>query len=287
VGRTARVGRYVVQTAVCLLLAAVCTAAGLWQIHRYGEKRTDNSELRRNASAPAQPATQVLAVGRPVDPALKLREVTAVGRYEPAGQLLVRQREVDQRAGFLVVTPLRTTGGVLFVVRGFVPAVGAATQSPPVPPPPAGEVTVTGRVYPSEAADPMTGTLPAGQIARINVPALGRRLGSPTFGGYLELISSQPADSPGLVAIPAPDLSNPAGGAVEGQHLAYIVQWFFFGLLALAAPILLPILDRRAREAQAADAAPAADAQAAGPGAGSTGGVGADPAGQPARLGTG
>jgi cytochrome oxidase assembly protein ShyY1 len=263
-----------VQTAVCLVLAAGCTAAGLWQIHRYGEKRTDNSELRRNASAPAEPATGLLAIDRPVDPALKLRQVTAVGRYEPADQLLVRQREVDQRAGFLVVTPLRMTGGVLLVVRGFVPAVGAATQSPPVPPPPGGEVTVTGRVYPSEAAQAAAGTLPAGQIARINVPALGRRLGSPTYGGYLELISSQPADSTGLVAIPAPDLSNPAGGAVEGQHLAYIVQWFFFGLLALAAPILLPILDRRARQATLA----------AGPRAGN---AGDEPAGQPARLGTG
>lgn len=286
-------GRYVVQTVVCLLLAVGCTAAGLWQIHRYGEKRTDNSDLRHNADAAPAQVADLLSTSRPADPALKLRTATATGRYEPAGQVLVRQREVEQRAGFLVVTPLRTPGGVLLVVRGFVPAVGSATQSPPVPPAPAGEVTVTGRVYPSEAPQATAATLPVGQVARIDVPALGRRLGGgPTYGGYLELVSSQPAESAGLVAIPAPDLSNPAGGAVEGQHLAYIVQWFFFGLLALAAPILLPILDRRAQQAtrrvQPGPAERSSDQQGpAGPDGQGAEPPDREPAGQPAPLGTG
>jgi cytochrome oxidase assembly protein ShyY1 len=299
------VGRYVAQTVVCLLLAVSCIAAGLWQIHRYGEKRTDNSDLRHNADAPPVGVADLLSTSRPADPALKLRTATATGRYEPAGQVLVRQREVEQRAGFLVVTPLRTPGGVLLVVRGFVPAVGSATQSPPVPPAPAGEVTVTGRVYPSEAPQATAATLPVGQVARIDVAALGRRLGGgPTYGGYLELVSSQPAESAALVAIPAPDLSNPAGGAVEGQHLAYIVQWFFFGLLALAAPILLPILDRRAQQARQparrglAEPGPAErrsagqSLAAAGPDEPRPDEQGearpdSEPAGQPAPLGTG
>lgn len=257
----ARLARYLAFVGLCVVLSAACLAAGFWQVHRYGEKRAENADLRHNATAAPIPAGDVLAVGEPVDGSLRLRQVTAVGRYEPAGQVLVRQREVDQRAGFLVVTPLRTGGGTLLVVRGFLPAVGAATQSPPVPAPPAGEVTVTGRIYPSEPPGPARAGLPAGQVERIDVPGLARRLGVPTYGGYLELISSAPAEGPALTAIPAPDLSNPAGGAVEGQHLAYIVQWFFFGLLALAAPVLLPILDRRAAAAHAAaaDAANAAE----------------------------
>ena len=39
----------------------------------------------------------------------------------------------------------------------------------------------------------------------------------------------------GLTTIPDPDLSNPAGGAVEPQHAAYVIQWYLFALLALAA----------------------------------------------------
>ncbi len=48
--------------------------------------------------------------------------------------------------------------------------------------------------------------------------------------------------------LPAPDLSNPAGGAVEPQHLAYVIQWYLFALLALAAPFL--IARHEVREAQ-------------------------------------
>jgi cytochrome oxidase assembly protein ShyY1 len=252
VGRTVRLARYLAFAGVCVVLAAACVAAGVWQVHRYGEKRTDNSELRRNADAAPARVGELLTVGQPVSTAVRLRRVTATGTYEPAGQVLVRQREVDQQAGFLIVTPLRTGAGDLLVVRGFLPATGSATQTPPVPAPPAGVVTVTGRVYPSEPPEPAHTALPAGQVEHIDVPGLARKAGVPTYGGYLELISSQPAESQRLIAIPAPDLSNPAGGAVEGQHLAYIVQWFFFGLLALAAPVLLPILDRRAEAANPA-----------------------------------
>jgi len=62
----------------------------------------------------------------------------------------------------------------------------------------------------------------------------------------VELISSTPAQQ-GLVALPPPDLSNPAGGAYVAQHLAYVVQWFLFSAFALAGPVVLLLLDRRAR----------------------------------------
>jgi cytochrome oxidase assembly protein ShyY1 len=229
-----------------LLLATVCTWAGIWQIHRYGEKRVDNSELRRNDSAAVAPVDQVLAVGRSAD-AVRLRRITASGTYDAAHQVLVRQRMVGGKAGFLVATPLRTAGGELLVVRGFVPTLGPATQSPRVPAPATGTVNVTGRVFPSEPASTERG-LPAGQVERLTVPALTQ---GPAYGGYIELLGGDT----GLVPTDAPDLSNPAGGAFEGQHLAYVVQWFFFAALALAGPILLPALDRRAALAAAAEEA--------------------------------
>jgi cytochrome oxidase assembly protein ShyY1 len=244
-----RQGRYLALLAVGVALAVGCTAAGVWQVHRYDEKRLANAQLRHNNAAPPAPVDTVLAVGRAVEPAQRYRLVTAIGRYDPAGQLLVRQREVDARAGFLVLTPLRTPGGAeLLVVRGFVLATGAATQTPAVPDPPAGAVTITGRVQPSERGADRAG-LPPGQVERIDAAAQQARLGVPVYGGYVELVSSTPAERPGILAIPPPDLSNPAGGAFEGQHLAYVVQWFFFALLALALPVVLAVLDRRAETA--------------------------------------
>lgn len=241
-----RLGRVLALITLGLVLGAVCGAAGVWQWQRFNEKRFDNDELRAAAAAPAAPVDEVLAPGREVDLVHRYRTVTATGRYDTADEVLVRQRQVDDRVGFLVVTPLRTAGGTtLLVSRGFVPATGAATDTPPVPAPPAGEVRVTARVLPSETGGLGRG-LPDRQVDRIDVAALADRLGSPTYGGFGELISSDPAQT-GLTALPAPDLGNPAGGAFTGQHLAYVVQWFLFAAFALAGPVLLLLLDRRSR----------------------------------------
>jgi cytochrome oxidase assembly protein ShyY1 len=232
--------------ALGLVLGGVCGAAGVWQWHRFNEKRFDNGELRAAAKAPAVPVDDVLAPGRPVGLEQRYRTVTATGRYDAADQLLVRQRQVDNRVGFLVLTPLRTgSGTVLLVSRGFVPATGAARDTPAVAGPPDGEVRVTARVLPSETGGLGSG-LPDRQIARIDVDALAQRLGARTYGGFGELITSEPPQT-GLTALPPPDLDNPAGGAFTGQHLAYVVQWFLFAAFALTGPVLLILLDRRAR----------------------------------------
>ena len=68
---------------------------------------------------------------------------------------------------------------------------------------------------------------------------------------------------PACRRIPAPDLSNPAGGAEEPQHAAYVVQWYLFGLLALAAPFVMAAAERR-RDAAEAAATRAAEPRAAG-----------------------
>ena len=229
-----------------LVLGAACGAAGVWQWHRFGQKKTADDELRSAAAQPVAPIDEVLVPGRAVDDTIRFRTVTATGQYEGAEQLLVRQRQVNGRPGFLVITPLRTASGrTLFVDRGFIAATGAATLTPSVPDPPAGQVQVTARVLPSEEGGLGTG-LPGRQIERVDVPALAARAGVQPYPAYAELISSTPAQQ-GLVGLPPPDLSNPAGGAYVAQHLAYVVQWFLFSAFALAGPVVLLLLDRRAR----------------------------------------
>jgi len=58
------------------------------------------------------------------------------------------------------------------------------------------------------------------------------------YAGYVQLEKGSPGTS-GLTTIPPPALSNPAGGAVEPQHFAYIIQWYLFAALALAAPFAM------------------------------------------------
>jgi cytochrome oxidase assembly protein ShyY1 len=240
------VARVVALILLGLVLGSACGAAGVWQWHRFGQKKTADDQLRAAARQPVAPLDEVLPAGRAVDDTIRFRTVTATGQYDGSRQLVVRQRQVNDTPGFLVLTPMRTASGrTLYVDRGFVQATGAASLTPNVPDPPAGQVQVTARVLPSEDGGLGTG-LPARQIEHIDVPDLAAQDGVQAYPAYAELISSTPTQQ-GLVALPPPDLTNPAGGAYVAQHLAYVVQWFLFSAFALAGPVVLLLLDRRAR----------------------------------------
>ena len=242
--RTLRQGRYLRLAALCLLAAAVCVMAGVWQYHRWHGKHATNAELRASAATAPVPVGDLLRTDRPLPPADRFRMVTARGTWDAAGELYVRQRQVNSALAFLVVTPLRTDDGrTLLVVRGWQAATGSATQRPATPAPPPGEVALVGRAYPSEHGG-IGANLPDRQIQRIDTAAIGSRLGVTVYDGYVELADQQP-DPGNLAVLPAPDLTNPAGGADEWQHLAYVAQWFCLAALALAAPFLLAVLERR------------------------------------------
>ena len=242
--------RYLVVWLVVLVVAAVCCLAGVWQWQRLHEKHAANVELRSNSRGAPIAAEDVLPDSTAPDAAAaakdaKFRQVTATGTYDAAGQVVVRGQTVGSteegvgELGFLVLTPMRLQSGeTALVVRGFIKATQDATSTPDVPAPPTGQVTVTARVMPGQSEAERFGELPAGQVDAINTADARARLGAPLLVGYLELEGGQPGGE-GLIAIPAPDLSNPAGGAVEPQHLAYVIQWFIFALLALVLPFVL------------------------------------------------
>ncbi|PZS15654.1 MAG: hypothetical protein DLM57_12255 [Pseudonocardiales bacterium] len=244
--------RYAALSLLMLVVAGACVAAGTWQIARLHGKAGANAELRRNAHAASVPPAALLPlVGAPDAPPpphrVEFRSVQVTGTYDASHQGLVRQRTVDDDSGFLVLTPLRTKGATLLIVRGFVSDSNATVTAPAIPPPPSGTVTVAARVQPGEARHDQAAELHGGQLGSINPVDQARRIGGPVFDGYAELRSGQPG-SAGLIAIPSPDLSNPAGGAIEPQHVAYIIQWYLFALLALAAPIAMVRAETRHSE---------------------------------------
>lgn len=223
-----------------LAVAALCVVLGTWQVARERDKHAANDNLRRNNHAPVAPITSVLPVlGNAATPradAVQFRQVTATGTYDAAHQSLVRQRSVDWRDGYLVLTPLRTSDGVLLVIRGLIAAGPTAAVS--APPAPGGQVSITGRVRPAESRSDRASELPGGQVETINPTQQQSRLGVPLFAGSVDLGPDQPGTQ-GLIAMPAADLSNPAGGAIEPQHIAYVIQWYLFAALALAAPLAM------------------------------------------------
>ena len=256
--QTLRQPRYAALAALMLAVALICVAAGTWQIVRFEDKVRANDALRANIRRAPAPVARLLPLtsgstsSSVAEDRVRFRIVTATGTFDTSHQALVRNRTIDGVQGFLVLTPFRTGGGDLLVVRGFVatPASGNAPTS--VPAPPSGRVRVSGRVQLAETRTDAAAQLPGGQVESINPAEQQLRLGAPVFDGYVELLAQQPGTR-GLSAVPDPDPSNPAGGAVEPQHFAYIIQWYLFAVLALAAPFAMARGERRQRDGELDD----------------------------------
>jgi cytochrome oxidase assembly protein ShyY1 len=244
--RTLRQPRYAALSVLMLLVASICVLAGTWQITRLEQKISANDALRHNAHQPPAAVADVLPVTgakRPADHRIQYRLVTATGSFDGSHQVLVRHQSVNGTTGYLVLTPFRTDAGTLLVVRGFV-AEDTSGTTPVVPAPPVGRQQIRARVEPGDTKDDRSASLHGTEVETINPREQAVRLGSPVFNGYAELTANQ-AGIGSLETIPAPDLSNPAGGAVEPQHVAYVIQWYLFAVLALAAPLAMARAESR------------------------------------------
>jgi cytochrome oxidase assembly protein ShyY1 len=206
-----------------------------WQLSRLDDRRHANAVVQANAQAQPVAVDRVMTAGTPqssVGDEQQWRPVTATGRYDASRQVLVRKRPLEGANGFWVATPFVTTSGSTLVVnRGWIAAAGGAGAVQQMPPPPSGQVTIAGRVLPSEQApSPQPTDLPAGQVTDLDVALVGSS--SDVYPGYVVLVSSDPAQPAGLTPVPLPDLS-------EGNHLSYAVQWVLFALVGVTGFVLL------------------------------------------------
>jgi len=247
--------RWIALTLAVVVIAIACVNLGKWQLRRLEGRRHANAAVIAGINRAPVPVDSLLRPGEAVPRGALWRRVQATGHYDAAGELLVRNRVLGGRAGFYVLTPLVTdSGAVLMVNRGWVGAGATAATRPDVPPAPAGDLDVVGRVRPSERASGHTG-FPPGQVDRIAIPAIATGLARPVYGGYAELTEQRPMPAAAPQPIPPPELS-------EGPHLAYAVQWFIFALMAAGGWVLLFRRDlaeqRGAGREEAIDRQPAA-----------------------------
>jgi len=230
--------KYIVFTISVILLIVLMVNLGFWQLRRLDSRKAANAQVTERTAAavvPLQdlvpPDTEVGATGD-----VQWRNAKVTGRYDESQQVLVRNRSYNGIPGYHVLTPLVLADGQAVVVnRGFVPLETSGTE-PVVPPAPSGDVTVTGRVRSSQKRghfgprDPATGTLT--EVVRADLTRLQQQMPYHLVPVYLELESSQPAESKGLTPIPLPELD-------DGPHLSYAIQWFMFSVLAVVGWVLV------------------------------------------------
>jgi cytochrome oxidase assembly protein ShyY1 len=221
-------------TAFVVAMLVLCAVLARWQWSRYQVRLAENDRLDAALSAPALPVDELLdaapagSAGTALPQELEWRSVTATGTFDAEAETAVRRRPLDGRNGFWIVTPLVTESGVLLVNRGWTPAQGGAadaTASPDVPPPPAGEVTVTGHLRPAEVTGP-TDTPPPGQAWAADPQVLVTPATTPRYNAYVELTSSTPPADADLTGLPVP-------GHRGLNNLVYSVQWLLFGLVGI------------------------------------------------------
>ncbi len=185
--------------------------------------------VAENYDAAPVPVGQLIPSGTTFDASTqKWHPVILRGTYLADEQLLARNRPHGGTSAFEVLVPFRLDDGrVLLVDRGWVPP-GAGDGPDSVPAPPAGPVTVVGRLLPGESL-PVSGreTAPAGQVPTINLPLVAQRIPDGarlSTDAYVLMMSEDPAAATAPQPLEAPT-EDP------GPFLSYAIQWILFAVM--------------------------------------------------------
>ncbi|MES2337383.1 MAG: SURF1 family protein [Pseudomonadota bacterium] len=186
-------------------------ALGTWQVQRLAWKRSLIAQVEARLAAVPVPAPAGAGSGD------AYRRVVATGRFIGADSFV--QASTVRGPGWWVMTPLHTPSATILVNRGYVPNRFA-------PPPPRGQVTVTGLLRLTE---------PGGGFLRSNDPAADR--------WYSRDVAAIAAKR-GLAGV-APyfidadaTVGEPVGGLTvvrfPNNHLPYAITWYILALMATA-----------------------------------------------------
>lgn len=209
-----------------VLLAAICTRLGVWQMDKLGQRLDRNELVTKHFAAEPVDLMTAMPDGTEVDKTNEWTRVTAVGTYDLGQQLTVKFMTRDGAPGADVVTPLvLPSGEALLVDRGWIETENNVTKPDP-PAPPSGKVTIEGWLRKNSGAG-TNATVPSdGQIRAISSSVLADHMPYKLINGYINLQKQAPEGATGLAAEPKPELG-------QGPHFFYALQWWFFALLAI------------------------------------------------------
>lgn len=213
---------------IALLLIVLCAWAAQWQYHRGVDRHARNTIIEERIAKPAIPLTQIDS-----DLAnFEWQTISTSGKFNTDKQILLRNRYNEGKYGYEVLTLFTSVDARTFWVdRGWVEAGATATTAPVVTPVPDRQVSITGRLR-------LDSSLPRGSFFAL--PGKGQGLVSElnaqsqlnTEKFYVDLLSGSESSLTPAVAAQLPELS-------DGPHMAYALQWIFFGGLVIYGRVLI------------------------------------------------
>ena len=200
---------------------------GFWQLRRLDERRAENVQIAAAMSvSPTDIGERLDHQGLPPD----YTAVAATGTYLADDEVRIGNRSSGGQPGWWLATPLELEDGrAVAVVRGWVPRRSLAGLGDRSAAPPAGEVTVVGLAFDSVGGGrvAVTGPGETPEISRMDLVRFAEVSGVDVEGVWIRLQTQSPPQPEQLpVPVPAPDL-------VDGPHLSYAFQWFFFSAGAI------------------------------------------------------
>jgi surfeit locus 1 family protein len=210
----------IVPTLAAIACVALFGAAGVWQHGRMEQKQALRAQLDAALAHPPVPLPVTADWA-----AWRFRPVRVTGTFDAARQVLVDNRVHDGKAGYEVVAPFALDDGrTVLVDRGWVAGGATRAQLPDVPPP-AGTVSVQGRVNLPPAYVELARDADAGPVWQ-NLDL--KRFAAVTGRELLPVLVEQtaPATSGDTLVRerPAPDFG-------VDMHRIYMVQWFIFAAM--------------------------------------------------------
>jgi surfeit locus 1 family protein len=213
---------------IALLLVIFCLWGSQWQYHRGVDRHARNAVIEERIAQ--SPIALTSVTGTLAD--YEWQPVSTSGSFNKEKQILLRNRYNDGKYGYEVLTLFTSAEKKNFWVdRGWVQAGATATTPPVLTPLPEGEVTINGRLR-------LDSSLPRGSFFAL--PGKGEGLVSElnaqsqlnTEKFYIDLLSGSQASLTPEVPAQLPELS-------DGPHMAYALQWIFFGGLVIYGRILI------------------------------------------------
>ncbi|GAA2128876.1 SURF1 family protein [Glycomyces algeriensis] len=247
--------RWLLLTLAGLVVMVVCVLLSQWQWGRAVERAAANDVIEH--SREAAPLDATLPPGEGLDDDVRWTLVEATGVYDTENEIVLRAQTNNSLNGFEIVTPLVLADGTAILVdRGFVASENTGSV-PDYPAAPAGEVTVTGRVYEYEES--------SGAVSEADGHLESRRLSIDMLGPHLdyELRSAWIADiepAEGFTALETPSFK-------DWQNYSYAVQWALFAAMVPVGWVVLARRERRDMDDEGAaengEAAPGEEPEAA------------------------
>ena len=213
---------------IALLLIVLCLWAAQWQYHRGVDRHARNTVIEERIAK--TPLALAKVEGELAE--YEWQTITATGRFDSNKQILLRNRYNEGKYGYEVLTFFTSDDSRNFWIdRGWVEAGATATTAPVVTPVPDTQVSITGRLR-------LDSSLPRGSFFAL--PGKGQGLVSElnaqsqlnTEKFYIDLLSGSEAELTPAVTAQLPELS-------DGPHMAYALQWIFFGGLVIYGRILI------------------------------------------------